>query len=598
MLIDRPSRGIAALFDAATARDRATLIAAPLDLTTMTGGVPALLRGLVTNPARRTVTAGEGDSGFVSMLAALGPVERRRALLDLVRTHVAAVLGYPDAAAVESARVFRDMGVDSLTAIEMRNRLAAASGVRLPATVVFDHPTPEALAVFLSGEMPGFDAAAPAAVPMTVGLDEPLAIVGMACRFPGGVSSPEDLWSVVVDGVDALGPFPVDRGWPADLGGPTTDVGGFTAVGGFVDAAGFDAGLFGISPREALAMDPQQRLVLECSWEALERAGIAPDSLRGSPTGVFMGGTPSGYGAEGGDGVEGYLLTGGAGSVVSGRVSYVLGLEGPALTVDTACSSSLVALHLAGQALRRGECSTALVGGVTVMPTPGTFYEFARQDGLAADGRCKAFADAADGTGWSEGIGVLVVERLSEAQQRGHRVLAVVRGSAVNQDGASNGLTAPNGPSQQRVIRAALADARVRASDVDVVEAHGTGTSLGDPIEAGALLATYGQGRDDGRPLYLGSVKSNIGHTQSAGGCGRGDQDGDGDAARDAAPHPAHRHAQHPRRLDRRRYRTTDRQPSVAADGSSPAGGRVVVRDLRHQRARRPRTSTRTDRDP
>ncbi|WP_394839472.1 SDR family NAD(P)-dependent oxidoreductase [Pendulispora rubella] len=529
-----------ALFDAAFARPDAALVAAAIDVAAL--GVRAargeslgtMLRGLGRAPNRlRRAAAAAGDATLEQRLRALPAADCEQKLLEILRAEVGAVLGLPASGLLEERRPLRELGLDSLMAVELRNRLATHCGSRLPATLLFDHPTPHALARFLARQLRGDDTdqTAPKADAVSLPLsvkDDPIAIVAMACRYPGGVDTPEDLWQLLLQERDAISAFPDNRGWDVDELFASGQACGkrYTREGGFLhDADRFDPEFFGISPRETLAIDPQQRLVLELSWEALERAGIDPASLQGTSCGVFVGLFENGYVTQRVspadlEALRGYVSIGGFGSVASGRIAYTLGLEGPAISVDTACSSSLVAIHLASQALRQGECSLALVGGVTVMATPSTFLEMSVDSAGAPDGRCKSFSADADGAGWSEGAGMLLLERLSDAQKHGHPVLALLRGSAVNQDGKSQGLTAPNGPAQQRVIRLALSHAGLSPADIDAVEAHGTGTSLGDPIEAQAIFATYGQAHSRETPLWLGSLKSNLGHAQAAAGVG------------------------------------------------------------------------------
>ncbi|MDC0667760.1 non-ribosomal peptide synthetase/type I polyketide synthase [Nannocystis radixulma] len=498
--------------DDALVRPEPCLVPVQLDLAALRHGTPPLLlRALV--PARRP--AAPAQLG----LTHLAPADRRAHLLDLVRGVIAGVVGAPSES-IQPDLLLRDLGLDSLMAVKLRGELGQRVPVPLPVTLAYDYPTPAAIAELLLSHIAEPETTTPT-TPTVAAENDPIAIIGLACRLPRGIDDPAAFWQLLRDGGDLIGPFP--ERWDTDaLYDPDPDVPGKTYAreGGFLtDLAGFDAAFFGISPREASAMDPQQRLLLETAWDALEHAGLRPADLRGSSTGVYIGGSHSDYdhdlALETLDGLGG---TGTATSVMSGRVAYTLGLCGPAITVDTACSASLVALHLASAAIRNGDCDLALAGGVQALVSPAIFVEFSRLRGLARDGRCKSFAASADGAGWSEGVGLLVLKRLSHARRDGDRVLALVRATASNQDGRSQGMTAPNGPAQQRVIRRALQTAGLAPDAIDYIEAHGTGTALGDPIEAGALADVFGPGRPAARPLLLGSCKSNIGHTQAAAG--------------------------------------------------------------------------------
>ncbi|MEW2079967.1 SDR family NAD(P)-dependent oxidoreductase [Streptomyces sp. NPDC013433] len=523
-----------AMFDAAVRTGTALFVPLPTDLGAFArqlagSAPPPLFRGLIRTPLRRAAGTGtDATPRLTARLAGEPPAERTRILLDLVREQAAAVLGHAGGDAVGARRLFRELGFDSLSSVDLRNRLAAATGLRLPVGLVYDHPTPHALAQHLRTRLTGDEEEAAAAAPAAAHREgpaddsDPVVVVGMSCRLPGGIASPDELWELLVSGGDAVGPAPDDRGWNLNRFAAWNDAMpgvGLLSEGGFISgASGFDPAFFGISPEEALVIDPQQRLLLELAWEAWERTGEDPRRLRGSRTGVYLGTFFQNYVSDLRQVPEASLpyVSSGAGSPFAcARVAYTFGLEGPTLTVDTGCSSSGVALHLARQALLRGECASALVGGVTVLAFPAAFENLG---GIAADGRCKSFSADADGTGWGEGAGLLVLERLSEARRRGHRVLAVIRGSALNHNGASNGMTAPHGPSQSQVMRLALADAGLGPADVDVVEGHGTGTPLGDAVEAEAVIDAYGRHRPADRPVWLGSVKANIGHPHAASG--------------------------------------------------------------------------------
>ncbi|CAM5716291.1 Polyketide synthase OS=Streptomyces fumanus OX=67302 GN=GCM10018772_62320 PE=4 SV=1 [Streptomyces fumanus] len=600
-----------AVFDAAVRTGTALFVPVPTDLGTLARRLaghlpPPLYRGLIRAPQRREAGSGAGSgdrTGLAARLAGQSVADGTRTVLELVREQAAAVLGHADGDAVGAGRLFRELGFDSLSSVELRNRLSSVTGLRLPVGLVYDHPTPQAMAAYLRTRLAGDapEAAVPGAVTGADRADDPVVVVGMSCRLPGGIGSPDELWELLLSGGDAIGPVPDDRGWDLDRmaswNGALRGV-GLLAEGGFLTgASGFDPAFFDMSPEEALVVDPQQRLLLELAWEAWERAGEDPRRMRGSRTGVYVGTFTQNYVSDLRQVPEAsvpYVSSGAGSPFACARVAYTFGLRGPTLAVDTGCSSSGVALHLACQALLRDECSSALVGGVTVMAFPVAFDNLG---GISSDGRCKSFSADADGVGWGEGAGVLVVERLSEARRRGHPVLAVIRGSALNHSGASNGLTAPHGPSQSEVMRLALADAGLGPRDVDVVEAHGTGTPLGDAVEAEAVIETYGRHRTD-RPVLLGVGQGQRRSPARRVGGRRGHQDGAGDAARDRARGAVRRRAAGGRGLGRRGRHAAPPGGGVAGDGASAPGRGVLVRRQRHQGPPHPRTVARPGRRP